>query len=309
MKFIITGNVRKNKGVYFGIWGFLLFAFFFWLSGFLYYHINFGFSYESLFRYYFSDLEFPEKISIKQVIENVHINLFINGFLVFITLSILNIFNYGPFLKLFIIVATSVSGLLYSLSDLIVYYLENLLILKPVLFLAFQFFIGLSLFMSVYGLIKISSNPNLKLLKLNIAFFSFIIIIFFLLNGVLFFDKIGICVECVRTYYLGNQELYIKPKTLEGLFKVFYPHLIPLAIISFTLIHLLFFTSFNKTLSVILGVSGFISSFIDNLSGILIRYVSDIFSIVKLLSFFLLEISFIAGFLIVMILSFKQEPV
>ncbi|MDM7274182.1 hypothetical protein [Sulfurihydrogenibium azorense] len=179
MKFVITGNVRKNKGVYFGLWGFLIFALLFWLSGFLYYYINFGFDYESLFRYYFTDVDFPEKISIKQVIENVHINLFINSFFVFIILSIFNIFNYKPSIKLFIIVATSISGLLYSISDLIVYYLENILILKPVLFLAFQFFVGLSLFMSIYGLLKINSNPNLKLLKLNIALFSFAIIIFF----------------------------------------------------------------------------------------------------------------------------------
>ncbi|MFN3977022.1 hypothetical protein [Sulfurihydrogenibium azorense] len=309
MKFVITGNVRKNKGVYFGLWGFLIFALLFWLSGFLYYYINFGFDYESLFRYYFTDVDFPEKISIKQVIENVHINLFINSFFVFIILSIFNIFNYKPSIKLFIIVATSISGLLYSISDLIVYYLENILILKPVLFLAFQFFVGLSLFMSIYGLLKINSNPNLKLLKLNIALFSFAIIIFFLLNVLLFYNKIGFCVECVKTYYLGSQELYTKPKTLEGVFKVFYPHLIPLALISFTLIHLLFFTSFNKTLSLILGVFGFISSFIDNLSGLLIRYVSEVFSAVKLLSFFLLELSFIVGFLIVFVFSFKKEPV
>ncbi|ACN98737.1 putative membrane protein [Sulfurihydrogenibium azorense Az-Fu1] len=309
MKFVITGNVRKNKGVYFGLWGFLIFALLFWLSGFLYYYINFGFGYESLFKYYFTDVDFPEKISIKQVIENVHINLFINSFLVFIILSIFNIFNYKPSIKLFIIVATSISGLLYSISDLIVYYLENILILKPVLFLAFQFFVGLSLFMSIYGLLKINSNPNLKLLKLNIALFSFGIIVFFLLNVLLFYNKIGFCVECVKTYYLGSQELYTKPKTLEGVFKVFYPHLIPLALISFTLIHLLFFTSFNKTLSLILGVFGFISSFIDNLSGLLIRYVSEVFSAVKLLSFFLLELSFIVGFLIVFVFSFKKEPV
>lgn len=309
MKFVITGNVRKNKGVYFGLWGFLIFALLFWLSGFLYYYINFGFDYESLFRYYFTDVDFPEKISIKQVIENVHINLFINSFFVFIILSIFNIFNYKPSIKLFIIVATSISGLLYSISDLIVYYLKNILILKPVLFLAFQFFVGLSLFMSIYGLLKINSNPNLKLLKLNIALFSFAIIIFFLLNVLLFYNKIGFCVECVKTYYLGSQELYTKPKTLEGVFKVFYPHLIPLALISFTLIHLLFFTSFNKTLSLILGVFGFISSFIDNLSGLLIRYVSEVFSAVKLLSFFLLELSFIVGFLIVFVFSFKKEPV
>ncbi|MFN3787919.1 MAG: hypothetical protein ACK4SW_05885, partial [Sulfurihydrogenibium azorense] len=147
------------------------------------------------------------------------------------------------------------------------------------------------------------------LLKLNIALFSFAIIIFFLLNVLLFYNKIGFCVECVKTYYLGSQELYTKPKTLEGVFKVFYPHLIPLALISFTLIHLLFFTSFNKTLSLILGVFGFISSFIDNLSGLLIRYVSEVFSAVKLLSFFLLELSFIVGFLIVFVFSFKKEPV
>jgi hypothetical protein len=308
VKFLITGELKRKKHLYWGVLAFLGFAVVFWLNNFLYYYLNFGFSYESLFKYYFTDLEFPEKISLKQVSENVHINLFINGFLTLVILSILNVFDFKPSLKLWLSLSSFVFGFFYSVSDLLIYFLDGYIFIKPVSFLFFQFFLGVSLFLVLYGFIKKKTDVSIKILKISIGFFSFVMIAFFLLNFFLFYQKIGFCFECVKSYYLGSPEKYVKPKTLEGLFKIFYPHLITMSFLSFTLLHFLLFSSVNKVFSVILGVGGFVFTFLDNLSGIFIRFVNDFFIYLKLFSFFSLEVIFLVGFTLVLLSVLKNNP-
>ncbi|MGC9121104.1 MAG: hypothetical protein ACP5G3_06575 [Sulfurihydrogenibium sp.] len=189
MRFLITGELKRKKHLYWGVLAFLGFAFVFWLNNFLYYYLNFGLSYESLFKYYFTDLEFPEKISLKQVSENVHINLFINGFLTLVILSILNIFDFKPSLKLWFSLSSFVFGFFYSISDLLIYFLDGYIFIKPVSFVFFQFFLGLSLFLVLYGLIKKKTDVSIKILKISIGFFSFVMIVFFLLNFFFFIKK------------------------------------------------------------------------------------------------------------------------
>lgn len=307
MRFIISGDVRKKKHLYWGILFFSFFSLLFWINNFIYYYINFGFDYDSLFKYYFTDVEFPEKISLKQVSENVHINLFLNGFLILITLSIVNIFDFKKEFKFLITVLTFVSGLFYSLSDLFIYILNGYIFLKPLSFFVFQIFLGINIFFIFYGLFKKNSNPYVKNLKAIIGFFSFFMLIFFFINLFVFYQKIGFCFDCIKVYYLGDSENYIKPKTFEGVFKTFYPHLLTMAFLSFTLLHFLLFSSVNKFFSVVLGVCAFIFSFLDNFSPFLIMFVDEIFIYLKILSFFALEIVFIISFITVLYSVLKKE--
>lgn len=308
MRFIISGDIKRRKNLYWAVLFFSIFSFFFWISSFLYYYLNFGFDYNSLFKYYFTDLDFPEKVSLQQISENVHMNLFLNGFLILMVVSILNVFEFKEKVKLILIVLTFFFGILYTVSDFIVYFLDGFVILKPISFVFFQLILGLDLFLIFYGLTKRKSNVSIKNLRVIIVSFSFLMLIFFFLNFLLFNQKIGFCFDCIKSYYLGNPENYTKPKTLEGLFKTFYPHLLTMSLISFVLSHFLFFTSINRVFVIFLGVSSFVFSFLDNLSGFLIRFVSDFFVYLKTFSFFNLELVFIIGFLIVLYKGLKKEP-
>ncbi|WP_297888562.1 hypothetical protein [Sulfurihydrogenibium sp.] len=308
MKFVISGDIKRRKNLYWAVLFFSVFSLLFWISSFIYYYLNFGFDYDSLFKYYFTDFDFPEKISLQQITENVHINLFLNGFLILMVVSIFNVFDFRENFKLWLIVLTFLFGILYSVVDVFIFLLDGFVILKAVFFLLFQMFLGFCLLLVFYGLLKGHSNVSIGNLRKIIGFFSFFMLIFFLVNFLLFYQKMGFSFESVKTYYLGNPELYVKPKTFEGLFKVFYPHLITMALLSFTLSHFLLFSVVKKSIAVTLGITTFIFGFIDNLSGILIRFLDEKLVYVKFLSFLLLELLFITGFLIVLFSSLKKEP-
>jgi hypothetical protein len=69
---------------------------------------------------------------------------------------------------------------------------------------------------------------------------------------------------------------------------------------------ILIFWDFSNSL--ILGVGGFVFTFLDNLSGIFIKFVNDFFIYLKLFSFFSLEVIFLVGFTLVLLIVLKNNP-
>jgi hypothetical protein len=310
MRFLITNDVELKKNIFYIVLFFNIFSFLFITASIFQYNITYGFSYESLYKYFFTDPEFPEKVSVKQVVENVHINLFLNMFLFIIVSSIFNVFNFTLRLKMFLIIAFFISSVLYSFSDLIVYYFDSFLYIKPLLFLTFITLAFIILILSTFYLLKKNIKPSIKAIKFIIIFFSFFTLVFIVFNFFIFYIKLGLTPESIKDYYLGNPERYAKPKTLEGLFKVFYPHLLSMALYSFTVAHLLLFTELKKVISLTIGLILFVSSFLDNLSGLFIRFFNESFVYLKMVSFIIFELfSLFAIIYIILdiIISFKTE--
>jgi hypothetical protein len=154
MRFLITNDIKLKKNIFYILLFFNIFSFLFVIASIFQYNITYGFSYESLYKYFFTDPEFPEKVSLKQVVENVHINLFLNMFLFIIVSSIFNVFNFTLRLKMFLIIAFFISGVLYSFSDLIVYYFDSFLYIKPLSFLTFIALAFIMLILSTFYLLK-----------------------------------------------------------------------------------------------------------------------------------------------------------
>jgi hypothetical protein len=310
MRFLITNDVELKKNIFYIVLFFNIFSFLFITASIFQYNITYGFSYESLYKYFFTDPEFPEKVSVKQVVENVHINLFLNMFLFIIVSSIFNVFNFTLRLKMFLIIAFFISSVLYSFSDLIVYYFDSFLYIKPLSFLTFIALAFIMLILSTFYLLKKNIKPSIKAIKFIIIFFSFFTLVFIVFNFFIFYIKLGLTPESIKDYYLGNPERYAKPKTLEGLFKVFYPHLLSMALYSFTVAHLLLFTELKKVISLTIGLILFVSSFLDNLSGLFIRFFNESFVYLKMVSFIIFELfSLFAIIYIILdiIISFKTE--
>ncbi len=150
MRFIISANIKNNPPVYTAVVMFLIFSAFFWAVNWFWYKFKYGLSYEEIFIYLFTDPEFPEKIPLSQVLEDIHIDLFINSIFV---LVIASLFIHKPFnikLKMTLSFLPFVALLLEPAFTLLAYFINPLFIyLKLLMFIVLQFSLGLLIFMSL----------------------------------------------------------------------------------------------------------------------------------------------------------------
>lgn len=286
MRFFISSNIKSNKPIYISVVFFLLSTLLFWTLSWLTYHLKYGLSYERVFLYFFTDPRFPEKLPLGQLLEDIHIQLFIQLTFVLVIASIFVHKCVKEKVK-FVLVALSflalITELLFSLG---IYFLSPLFIyLKLFSFIIFQLSTGTMLFLSLklYLSREKEEPPERSILYSLVFMFSLTTLIFALLNFFLFIIKFGITPDGVAEYYVGNPTKFIRAKSLEGVLEVFVPHLITMAIYLFALVHFAFFT--NSKRKVLIAFLTFSFALVDNGSGLLIRFLSPDFAVLKLLSF------------------------
>lgn len=287
MKFLVTGDVYAKKGLYWGVLFFILFSIFFWVSNFLNFYVKYGFSRETLFKYYFTDLEMPEIISFQQLSEDFHITTFILSFFFLMVSSIFSLTEINSKIKVACVILFGLFTAFYCLSDFLVFVSADLVIYSKLLsFFIFQAVSGYMLLTALIFLVKRKTNgKRLNLQKLNIYLSTFLLFLFFLSSVLIFYTKYGFDVQGIREYFLGNPDRLKRPKTFVGVFKSFYPHIITMALYSFTLLHFSMFQDINKRFMVFVGVSLLISLFFENLSSLLILSFGATFVYLKLVSF------------------------
>jgi hypothetical protein len=290
MRFFISARLKDNKPLYYMVIFFLFLSLVFWLSSWLYFYSKYGFSYETLYKYFFQDPESPERISLAQLSEDLHIQTFLNAFYLLTIFALFILTSFPSSVKAFVLLLCFLSCASYLYSDLLILYLSpTFAYLKLFSFIGFQL---INLFVLLYTLLALLTSredkyTDINLLKLVMFFFSLLLMGFFFTNLLAFYSKMGFSLGSIKEYYLGNPEKFLKPKTFEGMFKVFYPHLISMAVFSVAVGHFLIFA--GSSLSIPLGIGLFLFSFLDNLSGFLIRFLHTDFAILKLLSFVVLQ--------------------
>jgi hypothetical protein len=290
MRFFISARLKDNKPLYYMVIFFLFLSLIFWLSSWLYFYSKYGFSYETLYKYFFQDPEFPERISLAQLSEDLHIQTFLNAFYLLTIFALFILTSLSSYVKTLVLLLGFLSCAFYLYSDLLILYLSpTFAYLKLFSFIGFQL---INLFVLLYTLLALLTSredkyTDVNLLKLVIFFFSLLLMGFFFINLLAFYSKMGFSLGSVKEYYLGNPEKFVKPKTFEGMFKVFYPHIISMAVFSVAVGHFLIFA--GSSLSIPLGIGLFSFSFLDNLSGFLIRFLHQDFALLKLLSFVVLQ--------------------
>ena len=123
-----------------------------------------------------------------------------------------------------------------------------------------------------------------------------------LLTGIwLFVEKYGLSVESITEYILGNEEKFIKPKSLLGLLEVIVPHMFVIPLFTFVVLHFLYYLPVSRK-TIFLAFIVFLSGVLETMSGLLIYKYSNVFSYVKLLSFVIFETVI---FLSIFIVAFK----
>jgi len=307
MRFFISANIKKNTPLYYAVLFFLVFALLFWLVSWVHFYSKYGFSYESLVRYFFLDPEFPERVSIAQVSEDFHVGVFIHGMLLITLFSLLNITVLSKKTKLMLIASTSFFALLFLLSDFFILLLgTEMVMLKLLSFLAYQLnYLITWLLTTLYILRDEQNSPKTDTLRLMSLTFAFLSLFFLFSNFLNFHAKMGFGVEGIRNYFLGNPDLFVKGKSFKGVFKVFYPHLIAMAVYSLALAHLLPFAGVKRRTALWIGIFLFVFSFLDNLTSLLLLFLGSPLAYLKLLSFWSFQLLAVGSSLVLLVGSLK----
>ncbi|WP_340695186.1 hypothetical protein [Hydrogenobacter thermophilus] len=291
MRFFISANIKENRPLYYLVLTFLILLLIYWLSSWFFFYNKYGFTYSSIFRYFFGDPNFPEKISLAQLFEDMHVEIFLKAFYLLVLFSLFLLSSFPEKLKITFIAISTLSAVTFILSDIFVLYFSPLFIyIKLISFFLFQAFSGMVILLTLFFLIFMGDNKptGMSNIKFIIFVFSFFLLLFTIVNFPLFFSKMGFTPESIKSYYLGNPSTFSKPKTLDGMFKIFYPHILSMAVYSLAVAHLLLFTSSKGR--VLIGSSLFLLSFLDNVSGFFVRFVFPQIAVIKVIIFLFLQV-------------------
>jgi len=129
-------------------------------------------------------------------------------------------------------------------------------------------------------------NP---LLKAIILLFLGYIALFWLTNGLMYFNKMGLTPSSIVHYYLGSEKDFTQPVSYQSLLEVLHFHLFSMGILVLILTHLMLFVPLPVRLKIWLIGLTFFSAVANEAGGWLVRFVHPGFAYFKIGSFLLLE--------------------
>ena len=130
-----------------------------------------------------------------------------------------------------------------------------------------------------------------RLLQTIVVLYSLYVAALWLTNALLFFNKMSLSYESVISYYRGNEELYLSPRSYQGLLEVSHFHLFAMGMLLLVLTHLVLFVPLSNRLKAWLIVIPFASAALDEAASWLVRYVHPGFAYAKIAGFLALEAS------------------
>ena len=108
-------------------------------------------------------------------------------------------------------------------------------------------------------------------------------------NTLLYFNKMGLTAASVISYYRGNEEQFLSPRSYQGLLEVSHFHLFAMGMLLLVLTHLLLFVPLRANTKVWLIVLPFFAAILDEGSSWLVRFVHPLFAYAKIAGFLLLQ--------------------
>ena len=121
---------------------------------------------------------------------------------------------------------------------------------------------------------------------------GFFYLYFFLHWGtsiLMFWKKLGFSLASITRYYLGDAELFMNPRSFDGLLEVTHFHLFAMGFFFVVFSHLLLFAPWPGQLKKLLIFLLAISLLADMGAGWLVRYLHAGFAVLKLGAFWLLQ--------------------
>ncbi len=139
-------------------------------------------------------------------------------------------------------------------------------------------------------------NGFLRVIVLCFLFYTFVL---WLTNAGMYFAKMSLAPSSVVEYYLGNEEKYLQPRSLQGLLEVLHFHSFAMGMLLLTLTHLLLFVPISNAIKA-WGIGlAFFSGIGGELAGWGVRFVHPAFAYAKVGMFVTLEVVMLGLMLLV----------
>lgn len=133
-----------------------------------------------------------------------------------------------------------------------------------------------------------------RLLRLIVVLYVLYVAGLWLTNAGLYFHKMSLAPGSVVTYYLGDPERFLQPRSLQGMMEVSHFHLFAMGMLLLVLTHLMLFVPLGNGAKAALIVVPFASALLDEGAGWLVRFVHPAFAWLKVAGFLLLQASLLA---------------
>lgn len=128
-----------------------------------------------------------------------------------------------------------------------------------------------------------------RLLNVIVCCFLFYTLILWVTNAGLYFARMSLTPSSVLDYFLGNEERFLQPRTVQGMLETLHFHAFAMGMLLMTLTHLTLFVPISMR-SKAWGIAiAFGSGIASELSGWGVRFVSPWFAYLKIGSFLLLQ--------------------
>lgn len=128
-------------------------------------------------------------------------------------------------------------------------------------------------------------------------------------NLLLYVKRLGFTYSAVVSYYRGNEEQFLPPRSFLGLLETSHFHLFAMAILVVTLTHLLLFVPFSQRAKFWLILFSFVGAMADEAGGWLVRFAHPYFAVWKIAAFLLLQgsLALLIGFVLHALLTWAPN--
>jgi hypothetical protein len=133
-------------------------------------------------------------------------------------------------------------------------------------------------------------NRN-RLLQTIVVLYCLYVTLLWITNALLYFQKMTLEPSSVVRYYLGSEELFLEPRSFQGLLEVSHFHLFAMGILLLVLTHLMLFVPLAGRAKALLIALPFAAALLDEGSGWLVRFVHPAFAWAKVAGFVSLQAS------------------
>lgn len=128
-----------------------------------------------------------------------------------------------------------------------------------------------------------------RLLQVIIALYAFYVSGLWATNLLLYFSKMGLSYDSVVSYYLGNEQQFLAPRSYQGLLEVSHFHLFAMGMLLLVLTHLILFLPVSGRVKAWLIALPFLSALLDEGAGWAVRFVHPAFAYAKICGFLALQ--------------------
>lgn len=130
-------------------------------------------------------------------------------------------------------------------------------------------------------------------MRLTLSLTLLLLVGFVITNFLFYFSKMDLNPASVISYYRGSEEEFRPARTFQSMLEVTHFHLPMMALVILLLTHLVIFAPFSKASKVTFILVAFLSGLLSEAASWLVRFVSEGFAWLKIISFLALQGSLI----------------